>query len=159
MNKVVNNAVQGSLECDRSSRKRKYTTTFTPENRASIGHYAAENGNASAVKNTELRTMWAEHRALLKRKYLEEVKLRRIMTGVEFEEVRSLPKRMCGKKVLLGELDVKVQDYIQALCSAGTPIGSSVVMAAATGIVMACDRTLLHGHGGPWQQGEAGEWK
>ena len=84
---------------------------------------------------------------LFKKMYLEEVK-QRVMTGVEFEEVRSLPKRKRGKKVLLGELDMKVQSYIQALSSAGTPIGSSVVMAAATGIVMAYDRTLLHEHGG-----------
>ena len=130
-----------SLERDPTSRKRKFTTTFTPENRASIGRYAAENGNASAVRATH--NVGESTVQLFKKKYLEEVKLRRIMMGVKFEEVRSLLKRMCGK-VLLGELDVKVQVYIQALRSAGTPIGSSVVMAAATGIVMACDRTLLY---------------
>ena len=33
-----------------TSRKRQYTTTFTGEDWAKIGKYAAENGNSSAVK-------------------------------------------------------------------------------------------------------------
>ena len=50
---------------------------------------------------------------------------------------------------MLGEiLDAKVKKYIQALRSAGTPIGSSIVMAAGEGIVRAHDRTLLVQHGG-----------
>ena len=34
-----------------TSRKRRYTTTFNGEDQAMIGKYAAENGNASAVKH------------------------------------------------------------------------------------------------------------
>lgn len=34
-----------------TKRKRQYTTTFTNEDRAKIGKFAAENGNASAVKH------------------------------------------------------------------------------------------------------------
>ena len=50
---------------------------------------------------------------------------------------------------MLGEqLDAKVKEYVQALRSAGTPIGSSIVMAAGEGIVRAHDRTLLVQHGG-----------
>ena len=50
---------------------------------------------------------------------------------------------------MLGEqLDCKVQNYIKALHNAGTPIGSSVVMAAAKGLVRAHDRSLLVEHGG-----------
>lgn len=50
---------------------------------------------------------------------------------------------------MLGEqLDGKVKNYVQALRSAGTPIGSSIVMAAGEGIVRAHDRTLLVQHGG-----------
>ena len=49
----------------------------------------------------------------------------------------------------LGEqLDDKVQNHVQALRNAGTPTGSSVVMAAGEGMIMAHDGTLLVQHGG-----------
>ena len=62
-------------------------------------------------------------------------------TGIS--EVRSLPKLKTGRKLMLGEeLDAKVKNYVQALRSAGTPVGScSIVMAAGEGIVRAHDRT------------------
>ena len=40
-----------------------------------------------------------------------------------------------------------VQKYVQAIHNAGTPIGTSVVMAAAKGIVKAYDRTPLFENG------------
>lgn len=46
------------------------------------------------------------------------------------------------------QLDSRVQNYVKALRNAGTPIGSSVVIAAAEGLVRATDRTLLVEHGG-----------
>ena len=50
---------------------------------------------------------------------------------------------------MLGEqLDDKVQNHVQGLCNVGTPTGSSVVMAAGEGMIMAHDRTLLVQHGG-----------
>ena len=50
---------------------------------------------------------------------------------------------------MLGEqLDNKVQNHVQALRNAGTPTGSSVVMAAGEGVIRAHDRTLLVQHGG-----------
>ncbi len=55
------------------------------------------------------------------------------MYAINSEEVRSLPACKRGRKVHVyvgEELDRKVQNYVRALCSAGTPIGSSVVMAA-----------------------------
>ena len=83
---------------------------------------------------------------LFKKKYLDEIK-KLEHTGTS--EVTSLPKQRTGRKVMLGEqLDAKVKKYVQALRSAGTPIGSSIVMAAGEGIVRAHDRTLLVQHGG-----------
>ena len=51
----VNQAVTAVLghEEERSQRagtKRKYTKSFTPEDRAKVGRYATENGNTAAVK-------------------------------------------------------------------------------------------------------------
>ena len=42
-------------------------------------------------------------------------------------EVRSLPVRQRGCKVMLGE---QLDGSVQALCCAGTPIGPNIVMAA-----------------------------
>ena len=43
-NEAVQDDALGHVAKTATSRKRKYTITFTPEDRASIGRYAAENG-------------------------------------------------------------------------------------------------------------------
>ena len=43
-------ALQPKENGGRRASKRKYTTSFTPEDRARIGKYASENVNAAAVK-------------------------------------------------------------------------------------------------------------
>ena len=48
-------------------KKRKYTVTFSPEDRAQIGKYAAENGNAAAVRKYGVGESIAR---LFKTKYL-----------------------------------------------------------------------------------------
>ena len=50
--KEVNQVVTRTLERSEASagKKRKYTTIFTPEDRAAIARYAAQNGNSAAVK-------------------------------------------------------------------------------------------------------------
>lgn len=47
----------------------------------------------------------------------------------------------------LGDLDKDVQAYLKALRRAGTPVSVPLVLAAATGLVIAKDRTLLRQHG------------
>ena len=49
---------------------------------------------------------------------------------------------------MLGDIDAEVQEFIQALRKAGTPINTAVVLAAAEGIVISKDRSLLAEHGG-----------
>ena len=144
----TNKAVEEELGSQRSAsarpnKKRKYTTTFTPEVRAQIGRYAAENGNGAAVKKFKATHDVGESTVrAFKKKYLEEVKKQK-------GEVTKLAVKKRGRKVLLGEeLDGMVQKYVQAIRNAGTPIGTSVVMAAAQGIVKANDRTLLFENGG-----------
>ena len=50
-NKAVENAQkeQEVSEAPPVKKRRKYTVTFTPEDRAKIGKHAAENGNVAAV--------------------------------------------------------------------------------------------------------------
>ena len=51
VNQVVTEALQREEEgSKKTGTKRKYTKSFTPEDRATIGKYAVENGNAATVK-------------------------------------------------------------------------------------------------------------
>ena len=51
-NEAVQKAiVQNTSEQPRTSKKRKYTTTFAEEDRATIGKFAAQHGNARAVNH------------------------------------------------------------------------------------------------------------
>ena len=143
----VNEAVTAALDEEKRGKKRKYNTSYTPEDRADIGRYAAENGNAAAVKKfKDTHDIGESTVRLFKKRYLDELKK---LDSTGKTEVKSLPKRHTGRKVLIGnQLDAKVQEYVRALRNAGTPIGSSIVMAAGEGIVNAHDRTLLVEHGG-----------
>ena len=79
----VNQAVTTALQREEArspsqgARKRKYDTSFTPEDRAAIGKYAAENGNAAAVKKFKtVHSIGESTVCLFKKKYLEEMKRR-----------------------------------------------------------------------------------
>ena len=87
---VVNQVVTRTLERTEASagKKRKYTTTFTPEDRAAIARYAAQNGNSAAVKKFKASHNVGE--SSFKKKYLEELK-KQPNPGNEAEEVTSLP--------------------------------------------------------------------
>jgi hypothetical protein len=52
------------------------------------------------------------------------------------------------RPLVLGNLDAKVQQYIQALRRAGTPVGSEMIIASAKGVTMSVDCTLLEENGG-----------
>ena len=62
--------------------------------------------------------------------------------------VNSLPTKHQGRPLLLGKvLDTAVQDYVKAQREACAPINTSIVMAAAEGIIAARDPGLLVHHG------------
>ena len=63
--------------------------------------------------------------------------------------VKSLPIEHKGRPLLLGQvLDTAIQDYIKALCTVGGVANTSIVMAAAEGIVASRDQSLLIQYGG-----------
>ena len=143
-NKAVERVLQGAETTKRAAgTKRKYTSTFTPEDRAEIGKYAAENGNTRASKKYCVAESTVR---LFKSKYLAALKTN-TEAGIE-EEVRAIPAGKRGRPLLLGELDKDVQKYISALRDAGVAIGTKITIAAAEGIIMAHNRSLLVQHGG-----------
>ena len=58
-------ALQPNVNGGRRATKRKYTTSFTSEDRARIGKYTSENGNAAAVKKFKATHEIGEYRALV----------------------------------------------------------------------------------------------
>ena len=69
VNQAVGAALQPKENGGRRTCKRKYTT-FTPEDRARIGKYASENGNAAAVKKFKATHELGEYRALVQEEIL-----------------------------------------------------------------------------------------
>ena len=70
--------------------------------------------------------------------------------------VKRIAAKTRGSPLLLGEFDSDVQAYIKALGKAGTPVNVPVVLAAAEGVIIAKNRSLLLKYGGhielnrPW---------
>ena len=63
--------------------------------------------------------------------------------------VKELPCKKTGRPLLLGdELDKQVQEYVKYMRDRGTAVNTTVVMAAAEGIVKSKDANLLNNNGG-----------
>ena len=133
---------------ERQSRKRKRYTTYRDEDRAQIGRYAAENGNTKAVKRfkADLPDLSESTERSFKPKYMTKVQERRKEN--DFTTVTTIESKKRGRPLTLGELDSDVQSYIRGLRRAGTPLSLPVIVAGATGIVIAKDRSLLAENGG-----------
>ena len=120
--------------------KQKYTS-FSAEQRASIGRYAAEHSNAATVKkfksNFEQGVGESTVR-LFKKRYLEELKRAKNSVPVgDIPVVKEISVKTRGRPLLLGEFDSDVKMYIKALRKAGTPVSVPVVLAAAEGVITA----------------------
>ena len=133
---------------------------YTPEERAAIGKYAAENGPTRAAKyfSEKLNIQISEPTA---RKFKEEYlkKLRELLTKEQSTsgsstscprvEVKALPTKTQGRPLLLGEeLDKCVQKYIKHLREIGGVVNTAIVIGAANGIISAWNCALLLENGG-----------
>ena len=124
---------------------------LTPEKKADISKYAAENGIKSAVRHFSkdfLGTTLKETTVYgWKAKYLLEFGKRK-REGCELV-VHMLPVAKMGWPLLLGEdLDKKVQYYLFSLRDVGGVINTAIVRAVAAGMVKKKDPRLLAVNGG-----------
>ena len=98
-------------------RKHKAYTAFTAEQRATIGKYASEHGNAGAVKkfkaDFEGGQLGESTIRSFKNHYIEELKKVK-HSGATVPKVRSIASRKRGCPLTLGDVDTKVQAYIKA---------------------------------------------
>lgn len=64
-------------------------------------------------------------------------------------DLSELPPKKWGRRVLLGDdLDLKVQLYLKKVREGGGVVSAWIAMAAARGIVLTCDRSMLVEFGG-----------
>ena len=145
-------------------RSRSKYIGYTPEERALIGKYAAENGTTNAVRHLSqvMSKKIPESTARrLKSEYLQKLKeVTNSARGTDRDDdetgdentvplVKTLPTKVQGRPLLLGEnLDRSVQEYIKALRAVGGDVNTAIVQAAAVEIVGARDPGLLREHGG-----------
>ena len=118
--------------------KRGEYLKLTPKEKATIGKYASEHGVASAVKKFKKKNLKECSVRDWRDAYLREFndKLEKAKPG---EEVSF--KELCSKKrerpVLLGvKMDECLQQLLLWMRSRGTPVGTTVVIGAAQGILM-----------------------
>lgn len=86
----------------------------------------------------------------IKNDYISEVRKR--PRSDDGEEFASLPTKKRGRKLLLGEdLDSKVQLYLKKVRESGGAVSARIAMAAARGIVLKCQPSMLVENGGPFE--------
>ena len=124
----------------------------TPEMKAKVGKYAAENGIVSAIRKFSQQfppdSLKESTVRGWKQLYLRELqRLRR--EGKKMAHVKVLPMVKTGRLLLLGnELDKEVQAYLIGLRKVGGHVNSAVAIAAGRGIVRSRDSRLLAENGG-----------
>ena len=154
---VVNAKVEAITQEEKSRKSRTKYNCYTPEQRACIGRYAAENGPVRAMQyfSNRLCTELPETTARrFKKEYLKEIS-KKVATSKlpgkssEIPSINSLPTKDQGRPLLLGkEIDKIVQEYIANLRIAGAPVTTAIVMGAAKGIICAKNSSLLIENGG-----------
>ena len=132
---------------------REQYNVYTAKERAQISKYAAENDPASAVRQFSKvfgRNLPETTARRLKAEYLVVLKSVAAKGGEKGAvHVASLPKMAVERPLLLGkDLDICVQDYINALRKVGRVVNTTIAMAAANGIIAARNPALLVQHGG-----------
>ena len=124
-------------------KKQKVYTAFTDQQWAAIGKYAAECGNAAALRKyqQEIPDLGESTVRLVKERYLEQL---RASPGTE---VTSIASRKRGRSLALWDVDEDVQKFITALRKSGTPVNIPVILAAAEAILKI---QRSHFVGGTW---------
>ena len=151
---AANKKVQQELDNPDNKRKRKRGDYhhYSPEVRAKVAKYACNYGNKSAVKkfSKELGHDLSEGTVRnFKRKYLDKVK-----SVGDPDSVTSLPSAPSGRPLLLGKYDDEVAEYVHMLRLSGGILNSSILIAAAKGIIAHRNPGLLKDYGGSLELGK-----
>ena len=132
-------------------KKRGSYSKISPEDKATIGRYASENGVTKALQRFKEKE-WKESSVRDWKKAYELAlwEKRKSTKPGEAVTVSSLDGKKRGRPPLLGaKLDLTLRERIVAMRERGTPIGSSTVIGIGRGILLKHDKSSLHEFGGP----------
>lgn len=149
--KGANDEVSLILNGDQPNKRSPYLKA-TPEQKAVIGRYAAENGIVNSIRRfqKDFPTDSLKESTIRgwKNAYLKELQSRK-RAGSELE-VKALPQKKTGRPLTLDdETDMEIQQYLLALREAGGAVNCAIVTASATGIIRRKNSSLLACNGGP----------
>ena len=133
---VVNVKVEAITQEEKSRKSRTKYNCYSPEQRACIGRYAAENRPVRAMQyfSNRLCTELPETTARrFKKEYLKEIS-KKVATSKlpgkssEIPSINSLPTKDQGRPLLLGkEINKIVKEYIANLRIAGAPVTTALL--------------------------------
>ena len=140
---------ESRTRCHNQKKRGKYNT-FDAETRATIGQYACSNGVVAAARHFSRKLERPVNESTIrniKKAYLEEMSRKR--KADEELSIERLPSKKRGRPLMLGyNFDTMVQEYLRKVREAGGAVSSRVVIAAAKGILLSCDRNRLVVYGG-----------
>ena len=132
----VIDAQEIQLSTASQSKRQSSYVKWTDKQRFDIGKYAAENGNANALRNFkgEFATLTESTVRTFKKKYYQEV------TAAAKEQRQPSQKltrysQPTGRPRLLGEIDEMVQTYLMALSKRGGVVNTTVANATAKALM------------------------
>ena len=144
-------AANQEIQKELNAKKRGQYKKYTPAQRSAIGKYSSQHGAAAAAKH--FSRLWGSKISAstvksIKKAYLEE--LRKRPRSDDGEELTALPTKKRGRKLLLGvDLDMKVQAYLRKVREGGGAVSARIAQAAARGILLKYNPSLLVQNGGP----------
>ena len=149
-NRLVQEAAQQSSAKSTSTKRRPYKT-YHPADRLKIAKYACDHGVAAAARffSKKLKDTISESTVRsIRDSYKRELKAGKRSRDDDSDEELSTKKR--GRPFLLGkDIDEKVQLYLKKTREGGGTVSARGTMAAARGIVLKLNHSLLAEFGGP----------
>ena len=149
--KEANQEVANLNESDQPNKRSPYLKA-TPEQKAIIGRYAAENGIVNSIRRfqKDFPTDSLKESTIRgwKNAYLNELESRK--RADSDLDVKALPQKKTGQPLTLDEdTDMEVQQYLLALREAGGAINGAIARASAMGILRRKNSSQLACNGGP----------
>ena len=144
-NKAVKRVLDESSSSEASRPSHGQYETFSPTEKASIAKYAREVGVTKAIRKLEKNYPGRQLKESTVRTWVKRLNIE----SHHESNVVKLDNKRRGRPLLLGkDLDEQVKSYIFALHDKGGVINSTIVRAAAIGIIMKTDKRLLKSNGG-----------
>ena len=142
----ANNYVSPVIDKQAAGRRGPYLV-LTPSRRFQVGKRALEHGVTSTLRYYSKHFPSVRR---LKNEYCASVKRPRPRGDTSIEDaVPELPSKKTGRPLLLGnDLDKQVREYAKYLRERSTAVNTAVVIAAAEGIIVNKDASLLSSNGG-----------